>query len=443
MKKLYLLAAGLAIFSMTSAQTNALKSNLNRQKVWLSSTSANKPTTTLSRLIANASSNSNNGNLELKDSSIVNYTGDRGYDEQLEQWKFDNSFTWDFENGKFVESIRTTRTFNGAGRIATIKGEYKDGSNWVLGEIERFTYTPIGLIDTYVYADYNGTYWDSTRTVNLYNSAGKSLGDLNQTWEPSSNSWVNDTRNRIILNSGNEPDSSIFEDWDASTGTWEATVITKYTYSSGKLANTVTHLNMNGTWTNGNRVTYTYHANGKVLTELYESWDAMLSSWKNENKATYTYNSSNLLTKTFRERYMNSNWENDRQTDYTYNNFGQILVETEQLWFASKWNLVYQGRNYYETYFPASVNDVASQSQLKLYPVPARDRVNLQIGLEQPATVMVTIQDMTGKTVKFVNLPTVSQYNGYIDVAALPAGSYTVKMTGAGAPVIQKLNIVR
>jgi hypothetical protein len=444
MKKLYLLAVGLSVFQLASAQTiNALKSGHRSISKNQSSSTANKTTTTLSRLIAVAYSDADNGNFEVSDSLICSYTGDRGYDEQLEEWKFDNSFGWSYDNGNFEESFRSTRTYNSAGRIATMMSEMKDGSSWVIDDMDRLTYTSSGLVDTYFYAYFDGSDWDSSKTINLYNTAGKSTGDISQSWDASTNSWENNYRNRIVLNTSNEPDSSIFESWDQTAGAWQTKIITKYTYASGKLANTVTHMDMNGTWVNGNRTSYTYHTNGKVLTELYESWDAMTAAWRNQNKATYTYSSSGQVTNTLRESYTNNAWVDDRKSDYTYNSFGQVLVETEQSYRLGQWWPSYQSRNYYEIYFPVSVKNTAAHSQLKLYPVPARDRVNVQLDLDKPVNVNISIFDMSGKVVKSVNLPTVSQYNGHIDVASLPAGNYVMKMTGAGGPQIQKLNIVK
>lgn len=426
MKKLYFLLAYLSISQISLAQ------------------SANKTTAILSRLIASAKSYRSNGQLVTYDSFKVSYTGDRGYDEQTQRWKCDTMLGWKFDKGNPVESYRSMHTFDGSNHITAAKRENKNNGQWMTEQLERFAYATSGMLDTSVFSKLvNSINWDSTKTINSYNGTGKSLGNIVQDWK--FNSWQNTSRNRIILNAASEPDSIIFEQWDANINDWEPHTIYKYSYSNNKLAAlTLYYAISNGTWKTGSQTELTYHTNGKVLTELYKTWNDATSSWNISGRKTYTYNSSNDAINSLNETYLSGNsWLNQYKSDFSYNNFGQVLVETQYVWKSGQWQADNQTRNYYETYFPASVKNTPIHGQFKLYPVPAGDIVNLQLNLNRPTTVNIAIVDMTGKVVKSVDLPMVSQYNGQIDVAALPTGTYTVRMSGTSEPVIQKISIIK
>lgn len=449
MRKLYMLTAVLGVCHMSFAQPlkthNYIRGNSASSGIIKPATkqSANKTTAAMSRLIGMATSQSNTGPLEVVDSFKAMYSGDKGYDEQLEQWKYDNAMGWDFDNGTAVESGRSSHTFDGAGRIATTKFETKDGTQWVTEELERVTYTSAGLVDVYVYASFDGTDWDSSKTTNIYDGSGRSLGDVSQDWDLNTSSWVNSYRNRTVY-SGSLVDSSIFESWDDANNVWMGQIITKNVYISGKLAADTTYLNQTGNVVKSNLGIYTYDANGNVSVELFLNWNPMTSTWRNQNRTTYTYNSSNDVTTSITESYNNSAWVNSSKSEFTYNSFRQPLVQTEYSWNTGQWQARSQNRNYYETYYPTSVrNSASSGNSLAVYPIPAKDKLNIQLTLNDAANASISIYDMSGKVVKYVNLPVAKQINTSIDIATLPAGSYTIKMTGAGEPVMQKLNVVK
>ncbi|RYD57151.1 MAG: T9SS type A sorting domain-containing protein [Sphingobacteriales bacterium] len=451
MKKLYIIAACMGLVQASYAQKHSSsplssghnKSRNEAKKTSGSAKSAGKTTTTLSRLVGSSSSRDVNGTLARVDTFRATYTGDRGFDAQLEEWKFDSAMGWDFENGNTVESYRTSHTFDANDRIATSKSETKDGATWTIESMERMNYTSAGLINEYVSAYFNGTNWDSTKNVNVYDGSGKSLGSLSQKWDASSSSWINSYRNRTVYASG-EVDSSIFESWDAGSSNWKMQSVTKNAYLSGKLNTAISYFNNNGSWEITQKATYTYNSGGQVQSDLYQSWNTMTSTWEDRHRNTYTYNTAGDETLSLGESYDNGAWENNDKTEMSYNSFRQPTVESEYTWDNGQWVMDYQDRYYYDIYFPTSVSDVnTAKNMLSVFPVPAKDKVSFKINLSQTTNANIAIYDMSGKMVKTMALPTAQQYNGSIDIASLPAGSYVIKMTGAGAPVTQKLNIVK
>jgi hypothetical protein len=100
-------------------------------------------------------------------------------------------------------------------------------------------------------------------------------------------------------------------------------------------------------------------------------------------------------------------------------------------------------RNYYET-FTNSVKDAAkTNAGLTVYPVPARNELNVKLNLTSAQNATITLHDATGSVVKVITTPTAAQYSQRIDVSNLPAGHYIVRMVAGSAVSTQHVNIVK
>jgi hypothetical protein len=80
-------------------------------------------------------------------------------------------------------------------------------------------------------------------------------------------------------------------------------------------------------------------------------------------------------------------------------------------------------------YFEAARSSISSARQLKLYPNPAQDKVNLSLTLEQPHELRISLTDISGKVIKVLT-PMQTFGSGVLtqnySIRHLPAGIYVL-----------------
>ncbi len=120
------------------------------------------------------------------------------------------------------------------------------------------------------------------------------------------------------------------------------------------------------TWKNYQKETYTYDANHNITEQLYQNWNTTTSAWDNNiryvntyvgsnltsshsqswngtawvsiNENIYTYSGGNLITKLFRTWDV-SVWKNYSRSNYTYYGSGKLKVDSTEQWYPhlSNW----------------------------------------------------------------------------------------------------------
>ena len=124
---------------------------------------------------------------------------------------------------------------------------------------------------------------------------------------------------------------------------------------------------------------YQYGENGKMSTELYQSWNGKNSSWRDNSKTTYTYG-DNSMSYTY-STWSTDEWRNASKTEYTYNTAGKKTSSLYYKWDAAseQWanqpyikdSWVYDGNNritsFTEQYRNTEANDWNAPSVQILY----------------------------------------------------------------------------
>ncbi len=81
--------------------------------------------------------------------------------------------------------------------------------------------------------------------------------------------------------------------------------------------------------------TYTYNANGNVLTALEEKWSN--GAWVNDTRNTYTYDTQGNELTMLREYWQNGVWVNYCRYSYTYDFDGKELTKSTEYWENGDW----------------------------------------------------------------------------------------------------------
>ena len=405
---------------------------------------AGVPTTQNFRLIAKAHSVYNDGGFVAVDSITYQYGSGRGgvpnpdqfeNDEQIlfdisTKFKF-NANTWGYVNNQQREQYYTAG--NSVNQLIYKDWDIAKGI-WKYKERYRYEYDQAtGKMERSVFEQWYGRLWtngfNSTLTYDASNQNVISMVGVTYKAE-----FKYDNNNNLTE----------WRDYTRGTdGIWTSSEKKTYTYSGTDVTSYTLAKWIDGVWRDTKRWEYTLDANGNVIKEVEYTWDNG-TGWlpylqheysydNNENKTqdiTYTWN---LATSAF-DKYKREEREYNAQSlpvnIRTYTWKGQSWVNA-----SGDYNINY----YYQQYTPSSVPVFVNNAEMAIYPIPARDIVNITLNWDSPAPFTVSILDMGGKTVYQQAEQATSSYKGTIPVGNLPAGNYAVLINSEGANISKKL----
>jgi hypothetical protein len=95
--------------------------------------------------------------------------------------------------------------------------------------------------------------------------------------------------------------------------------------------------------------------------------------------------------------------------------------------------------------FTAGVQDIQEIKNLKAYPNPASETVNISFEAVQGADLLMRITDLSGRTVMAFENEKLNKglIQKQIDVSSLPVGSYVLNMELNGKVITEKINVTR
>jgi hypothetical protein len=169
-----------------------------------------------------------------------------------------------------------------------------------------------------------------------------------------------------------------------------------------------------GVLTYSYKLEYVYDNNGKLVARSRHNWDQGTSSYTNILIDSFGYNPVNQLTSV---KY-----------------FKLVNNKPEPL-LSSVWRFYYYG-------FPVSINDVADDKSLRLYPVPATAYINLDMSFNKPEEFTVRIIDMQGRVLRAWDEPAQRSYNKKILLDGMPAGNYIMQLHSAGQDIARSFSVI-
>ena len=205
-------------------------------------------------------------------------------------------------------------------------------------------------------------------------------------------------RKTYAYNSDNEVESYILERWNIATSSWENIERFEYAYTSGNTIQSMKYVWNNGKWENFSKKTFTYNTNNDKTSETTQLWNSITGSFVNSEKEICTYNTIGLL-----ESITTLQWDAAGYWKYANGN-SQI-------------------RYYYEYYYTTSVNNIAANQPLDMYPIPAKDQLNISLGNKGNEQVALSIANMNGAIVQQWNT---KNNTTTADISALPNGTYAL-----------------
>lgn len=288
-------------------------------------------------------------------------------------WQNESRITYDYDfNGNVLEmlgqewngydwedAMRVTYTYEDDVISEDIYQYYSDGQ-WVNLMKEAYTYNDD--VWTVLVWEWNGTTWSSS-VLNTYTREGTTIVHVMQYME--SGAWQNDEKYIYTLDFDENITEILMQDW------------------------------VDPEWVNSERTTYLYE--GGVYTDQYEQeWNG--GSWSDEYHYTFEYDAMGNAKHGVCYGFGGYDWapaDGDIDMAYDYN-------AEKKSFFGSVVDMVYVDLT--------SVNENAQSFNVKVYPVPAENEIQIQTeGFLKAEVYSVTGQKMMESTMDKMNVSSLSQ----------------------------------
>jgi hypothetical protein len=328
------------------------------------------------------------------------------------------------------------------------------------------------------------TVWDWDTVANRYQYKSFSVDSFNannlpvqsKTWTyDTTGAWTYSTNEIKIYTAGNLPSEYIYQN---STG--NTTFFDSVTYNSanqvvsllersvpvpfgslfqinsydslGRMDTMVAQMVMYDSvnFTNMFRNIYTYDTNNNLSLQIEQGWRD--SVWATNGRISYSYDAHhNRIGYIQPSLDTSGHWVNFWQYTATFDTFNMITSSVQLRWDTSGTWVPMQGcqinHYYYETYsLPIDTTGIATitaSGDVRIYPVPAADMLSVDIHWTEAQQAIISVYDMNGR--KCGEWPTAcaTSWHGYIPIASLPAGAYTMLISGPSGSIRRAFNIVR
>jgi len=440
---------------------------------------------------------------QLSDSSVFIYNTDRpttclkdGLYGVLSGLSILCDTTKSYANGSVQPKISNTYLYDAQQRLISAQS-FNNGNN--VPTIESYTYNTTGVVTQYTssYYDFAGGliiyknilrndegailrdssyYYNSSqqypsisRTANEYNSSGQktrsaeltnsnsasiyetivykkynSLSDLG----PYMDSSVSYIDNQLYAGPGGhkytyDPSWKILTDSTINFNTGVVSSVLSYSYPTTLSRERLYYLLKAGSLQYNGKTTTTYNADNQVLLEEQTEFQSGVEYLAYQNRWTYNPDGYQLSHTTYRKQdpnsaqylYETSSYNRNLANNPTSFIFKQFAYANHSI-PSTDLNHYY----YYNTYTTTGINSTISPEDICVYPVPAKNQINVRFNKPTDKVVTLTVFSMDGKILLWKST---KQDNESIDINAFPVGTYELIINGENNVTVYKRRIVK
>ncbi|HTN17010.1 MAG TPA: T9SS type A sorting domain-containing protein [Chitinophagaceae bacterium] len=407
-----------------------------------------KTTAVQSRLIADVSIDIGPG-ISVIDSVRAYYSGARGGDLKSASIKFDSARIFSRSPSFTLDLAAVSRqSFDAAENIKTRSEQDWDAasSTFIDYSLSFSNYNTDNQVTVDSMLESDGTALQiKSKQITNYNTAKDISETIDQEWNGSG--WDNISRNTYLYTAAKKPSQLYVQTWNGSG--WDTGGRVTYTYDgSGRLSTELTEYQdlSTMTWSNSSLTTYTYDAAGNKRSENRQQWDFGASSWKDYQYYDNHFDAGNKLIESIMSFTIGGTVDTFNHTVYKYNTYNQVTEEWTNPWDGSlhSWDEDngYASRYYYEEYSPTTLKETAVQGSMRLFPVPAKDKLQLEVSLLQTQECSIILTDLQGRILQSNAYAAGSVLNETIPVSHLAPGPYLITISGAkGAHLVKQVII--
>ncbi len=380
---------------------------------------------------------------------IKDYKQDYYYDSTNHCY-MEKGYSWDYIHQKWNLNGRTLRFYDSLNQLNRFENYswYSSTNTWQAYEQFRYQYNSNGLLSQKIQA---------------------SGFNINTTWE-------DEYRRDYVYNSGAKIDTVFIYKYDSLISNWRFLNITVNTYDSiGNIINSIGQLKDSlGNFYDVSRYFYKYNASNYLTLFSSEYISSITNKWVGWWKYRLYYDANNNVTSHWGFDYdtTNQTWDSLRvySADFESSLSNQdIIIPRHNHLFNGSMNLdefyplmkqsnnalkhysiytqdyfsgVYYQEYYYTFYYSAvdaSISNQAIESQITIYPNPAKSILNIEIQNLNNELGIIEIYDIQGR--KFYSFSSSTNETIQIDVSQLKSGLYFIKYNSNQQTSISKFVI--
>lgn len=384
-----------------------------------------------------------------EDTTIFTYSGSSGSHVYYDQWAvdFDQSLQYiryassgSYDKRKVVRSYDVNNNcITSLSQIVSTGGS----TAWINEYLDSTNYNPANYPIYEIRRQWDtatGTWLDYSDYTYTYNSAGQH-DTITRRWSLSGVLWRNMEKMVNTYNLSGDLSTNTSYQWADSPGVWVATGRTFYLYDISGDLNTQTDQYLNfplGIWETGKQVIHTYDSMHHLTSRLTQQRSWLTGALADFSFETFSGYVSEYPSTTIYQEWNDSasDFINSDRIHYTYNPDLQLANMDVDFWNrdSNVWDLN-AGNDYrfhYEAYnVETSVaNNMVKAPELKLYPIPTKDVLHLEITWPEPQSFTVSITDVSGRIIDTWHVGECSRHTATVPVNILATGNYVIKMEG-------------
>lgn len=407
-----------------------------------------KTTAVQSRLIADVSIDIGPG-ISVTDSVHAYYSGARGGDLKSAFIKFDSVRVFSRSSLSTLDLVsRSRQSFDAAENIKTRSEQDWDAasSSFTDNSLTVSSYNTDNQVTADSILESDGTALQiKSKQITNYTATKDISETVDQEWNGSS--WDNLSRNTYLYAAAKKPSQLYVQIWNGSG--WDSVGRITYMYDgSGNLSTELMEFQdlSTKTWDNSTFRTYTYDAAGNKRSEKVQQWDFGASSWKDYQYYDNHFDAGNRLIESIMSLVSGGTLDTFNHTVYKYNTYNQVTEEQTNPWDRTlrSWyeDNGYASRYYYEEYSPTSLKETAVQGSMQVFPVPAKDKLQLELSLQEAQACSITLTDLQGRVLQSSSYAAGSVLKEMIPVSHLAPGSYFITINGTKGAYLVKQVII-
>ena len=306
----------------------------------------------------------------------------------------------------------------------------KNGGSWENYELITYEYDWMGNPSVVLVQEWENGAWVNEEIQNCtYNNDGTLDEIIVQEWE--NGAWVNEEKVNYTFT--DDVTRILTSEW---SGVWNAEDLITITYSMDGYEMVEQYMQQ-GAWQNEARMLVSYNDDFNIAVEIVQEWED--NSWVNVMRMNYNY--EGLVYTSVMYDLWTGDWGEFAKTEYAYDNNGNakegvayVMINGEWMGgFATDITMPYAYNEKSKVFIASEVtmdyaditlstNEMLQNTAFNLYPNPANGMISVNgEGFEK-----AEIYNIAGQKV-------MESSNAQIDVKALQAGIYMVKVFGNGS----------
>lgn len=374
-----------------------------------------------------------------------------------------------------VPTSRVTHHYTPAGQLSNVLTETWNGSAYVNSGLTTYAYDGQDRLTGAVAQTWTGGAWqNSNRNLQQFDAQGNQTEQTTASW--TNNAWVTTSGHQYAYTygAGGSIQQIEISHWILADETFRTMAREVLTYGANpRQWLTLTHQQYSGTWFDVERLLNpVFDAQNRLTYHELQNWSG--SAWQTIGRTTTAYNPANPGLVQTVEAYDQNGWRNTSRYSETYDANGPYTGAYSELWQNAAW-VPMNGIRYRLRYNASNVPDqrvsqivsaasnsfsnsvkerysnfqtiiLASRPVVRvlpssLFPNPTTGAALLRVeGLGRSAEAQAEVLNVLGQVVQRLRLPVQQGRVAHpVDLSALPAGRYTVRLHTAEATVVKAI----